>query len=297
MDVVCDELLEEHHENSDNFEIQFRNDCKMLLDAFEHFRNPFAIYETNTLINIDTGRTYGLEAVQSVFDAKRIGIEKATSFFQEMIQSNDVSIHSIVKKNKLTPFRTSAPLKGSSTKQHLQLQKCSANLFTTLFLTCKERGGDHEVFFKHEQHDFPPSISNFGKLLLRKNKGEMLRAFDEYRTDTRPSVEALIIDGAAFVNKMEPKHAKTYGNYALALAEKVTNMTRTLTRLDVVFDVYRFDSLKAQTRDERGEGDDFDICATTPIINFRRSLRGNRCKSTLFALVADTLVEAADLCS
>ena len=122
----------------------------------------------------------------------------------------------------------------------------------------------------------------------------MLRAFDEYRKDTRPAVDALIIDGAAFVNMMEPKHETTYGNYALELSEKILNLTRTLARLDVVFDVCREDSLKAQTREERGEGDDVDICATTPIMNFRRSLRGNRSKSTLFSLLANTFIEVTE---
>ena len=81
VNVVSDEFFQEHHENTDTFESDFRNDCKMLLDAFEHFRNPFTMLgETNTLINIMTGRMYGAEAVQSVFDAKRIGIAQATLF-------------------------------------------------------------------------------------------------------------------------------------------------------------------------------------------------------------------------
>ena len=295
VNVVSDEFFQEHHENTDNFESDFRNDCKMLLDAFEHFRNPFTMLcETNTLINIVTGRMSGAEAVQSVFDAKRIGIAQATLFYQQWVRSDDVSIHGTVRQNKLSLFRTKVSPKGPTMKQKLQLQKRSAHLFKQLFLTCKERGGDRDIFFKHEKHDFPPSIENFGNLLLRKNKGEMLRAFDEYRKDTRPAVDALIIDGAAFVNMMEPKHATTYGNYALELSEKILNLTRTLARLDVVFDVYREDSLKAQTREERGEGDDVDICATTPIMNFRRSLRGNRSKSTLFSLLANTFIEVTE---
>ena len=137
----------------------------MLLDAFEHFRNPFTMLgETNTLINIVTGRMYGAEAVQSVFDAKRIGIAQATLFYQERVRSDDVSIHSTVKQNKLSLFRTKVSPKGPTMKQKLQLQKRSAHLFKQLFLTCKERGGDRDIFFKHEQHDFPPCCSRKTKV-------------------------------------------------------------------------------------------------------------------------------------
>ena len=60
---------------------------------------------------------------------------------------------------------------------------------------------------------------------------------------------------------------------------------------------YSFSALikhQIRSREERGEGDDVDICATTPIMNFRRSLKGNRSKSTLFFLLANTFIEVTE---
>ena len=72
-----------------------------------------------------------------------------------------------------------------------------------------------------------------------------------------PSAELdmVIIDGAAAVNMIQPGTSETFRDYA---HEFMNNTRRQFTglvrRTDIVFDVYKSDSLKADTRKKRGKG-------------------------------------------
>lgn len=68
-------------------------------------------------------------------------------------------------------------------------------------------------------------------------------------------MDALILDGAAIVNMVRPGAAKTFGAYAAEVfLPYITNMLRTVARLDVVWDVYTSDSLKNSAREQKGSG-------------------------------------------
>ncbi len=62
-----------------------------------------------------------------------------------------------------------------------------------------------------------------------------------------PAVEVVILDGAAIVNMLAPGTTKTFSEYATY----VTSQLQHASRVDVVFDEYLPDSLKAATRKKR----------------------------------------------
>lgn len=64
-----------------------------------------------------------------------------------------------------------------------------------------------------------------------------------------------------------------------------------VNRVDIVWDVYRQDSLKASTREKRGSGQRRKVLLTTRIpSNWRNFLRVDENKSELFLLLAEQIV-------
>ena len=70
-----------------------------------------------------------------------------------------------------------------------------------------------------------------------------------------PEVDAKVLDGAAIVQMLSPKLAKTFQEYVdLIFLPYIQRQFETATRVDIVWDVYKNDSLKASARERRGCG-------------------------------------------
>ena len=67
-----------------------------------------------------------------------------------------------------------------------------------------------------------------------------------------PAVEVVILDGAAIVNMLAPGTTKTFSEYATQVfLPYVTSQLQHASRVDVVFDEYLPDSLKAAIPEEK----------------------------------------------
>ena len=72
-------------------------------------------------------------------------------------------------------------------------------------------------------------------------------------TYEEPNTDTVIIDGAALVNAKPPGAAKTFDDYASeVIVPHIKTYADRYFRVDVVFDVYLENSLKAETRQKRG---------------------------------------------
>lgn len=67
-----------------------------------------------------------------------------------------------------------------------------------------------------------------------------------------PTVQVIIIDGAALVNMLRPDAAKTFSDYAQQLfSPYIVSQLEHVSRVDVVWDEYLPKSLKSKTRSKR----------------------------------------------
>ena len=65
-------------------------------------------------------------------------------------------------------------------------------------------------------------------------------------------MKVIVTDSAALVHMNPPKHSKTIGEYCESeLGEKLKRVALSVNQLDLVFDVYREDSLTFETREGR----------------------------------------------
>ena len=85
--------------------------------------------------------------------------------------------------------------------------------FSNLFIVCQTRELDLDMFFKHENQAFPPTISKDGDLYptQKSNIVSLLESYCDVEY-IQPLAEEIIIDGSAFVYSLSPQ-AGTFSEY------------------------------------------------------------------------------------
>ena len=106
-----------------------------------------------------------------------------------------------------------------------------------------------------------------------------------------PHVEVIILDGAAITNMLAPGGTKTFSDYATQVfLPYITSQLQHAIRVDVVWDEYMPDSLKADTRTKRGRGIRRRVEPSSSIPrNWQAFLRIDENKVELFSFLATRL--------
>jgi hypothetical protein len=159
-------------------------------------------------------------------------------------------------KNKLTLFKHCAVRKRSAQSSKLAAIRNDCSLFSRLYIACQTRSGDLDSFFAHENQPAPPSLSSDGNLRFGA-KSDLLDCLEGLVASHQecPAVDALVLDGAAIVQMLHPFQCKTFADYSNKIfVPYIRSQLNKVNRLDVVFDQYLSDSLKAATRSKRGSG-------------------------------------------
>ena len=164
-------------------------------------------------------------------------------------------------------------------------------MLANLYAACQSRQSDLENFFSHENHSYPISLSEYGRLRKCSNKSDFLKCLEDLSEPSleSPDVEAKIVDGAAFVNINQPKTSTAFEEYCFKeIPQQVRRMAHGVSRLDFVFDSYIADSLKSQTRESRGKGIRIVVRKETPICKkFQDFMRNDQNKT--FMMLAESL--------
>ena len=108
-----------------------------------------------------------------------------------------------------------------------------------------------------------------------------------------PRVSSVVIDGAAIVQMLKPGGAETFKQYAdQVFLPYILGQLQHASRLDLVWDSYKADSLKATARAECGKGVCWCVAGSVPITgNWQGFLRVYLNKMELFCFLSKALVE------
>ena len=155
-----------------------------------------------------------------------------------------------------------------------------------------------DAFFEHENHAWPPSLASNG-IMDQTSKSDLMEYFQYVvpKSEYVPDVDVKIADGAALVHILDPKKSqisvKTIHDYSqLVLLPYIERMLQDVVRIDIVWDTYMEDSLKAQTRMNRGSGNHLRVSNSTDItVDGKSFLRCDANKDSLFHLLADAIRE------
>ena len=279
-----------HHEEHRSFQISFHQDVKSLVTAVEDLGNPF-LEETSDLFVLDTKVVAEESAVSRMRQIESEGKKQCETFISERLVERKKPLTDPITRNKLSFFATSSQ-KSSRATQQLSSMKRDCSLFSRLYISCQTRNGDLDEIFKHENQGCPPSLSDQGNLRLPKKKSELteyLQALTVPQSQMPKDVNVVIIDGAAVVNMVKPGNERTFSGYAAgSFIPYIKAQLFHVNRLDIVWDEYLENSLKATTRSKRGSGVRQRVAADNKLPgNWKEFLRADQNKQDLFKYLTE----------
>ena len=98
------------------------------------------------------------ESVQCLLTVKQIGQDKYQNFIDQRLNTSTNHITDTIAKTSVKLFDIH-PTKSRRLPDTHTLLKEETALFSKLYVTCQTRQGDLQAFFRHENHPFPPSLS------------------------------------------------------------------------------------------------------------------------------------------
>ena len=279
-----------HHEQMKGVQNTFPNRVNAVCCTIEEMGDPFAD-QTGDLFVLDTRDIADSKVVETVRAVEQLGKDQYQQFATKRLQERTMPLFDTIQKNKLPLFSSPPATKEkSSDKLKIASLKSNCSLFSRLYVSCQVRDGDLEGFFGHENQSFPPSLSQYGKL-RSGTKSDLLSCLEKNgpAQAQRPSLEALLLDGAAIVKMIKPGASKTFQEYSeTVFLPYVTNQLRNVERADVVWDRYLPGSLKDSARSKRGKGIRRRVRPDTRIPgNWTAFLRVDENKEELFLYLAE----------
>lgn len=286
---------DKHHEPYSSYQQRELREIRSIKHKFEEYGNPFT-EEIDELCHITTRTVSAQSVTVTVHTVEEVGKKLFADYIDQRLVQKNLTIFHPIQKNSLPLFGTHTRKPGKI-QQSVKALKADCNLFARLYVACQNRDGNLNEFFRHENQSQPPSLSHEGHIRLgtKSDIVGVLESLLESTFERNLNVDAVVYDGAALVNILQPKTCKTFFQYATEIfcpfiLKQVTEMK--CTRVDVVWDSYHKDSLKAYTQTIRGEGTRRQVKGPYPIPrNWSDFLRNSSNKEELFQFLADACVE------
>ena len=283
---------EKHPDQTAAAQNRFKRHVSNLLDVF-NAEIPFMATSGNDLIVLCTNTLADKSVADTVRNATELATAQFKTFFEERLNADaSLSLISPITRNKapLFSFHVQVKRKSASSLKLSEL-KTDCELFGQLFIACQTRDGNLDRFFCHENQPYPPSLSQ-GGYLRSGTKSDLLECFTPFYSAHDVAdmvVDCCISDGAVLVQMLRPNCSCTFGDYKDKIfLPYLSSLLKKMQRVDVVFDVYRQNSLKSQTREKRGVGTRTRVTATTKIpTNWQEFLRVDYNKTELFHFLTD----------
>ena len=282
-----------HHEQTKSVQDTFLDNVKNLVKVYEEMGNPF-LEESDDLLTLDSQEIADEMMVRTVRDVENIGKKQYDEFVQKRLIEKSQSIYDPIKCNKLPLFRSPPVRERNKSQLAVQSLKSDRELFSRLFISCQTRGGDLLNFFKHENQQAPPSLSDFGKQRTA-DKAKLLPVLEGLVSEeVQMHTQVTVIEGSVMVHLLPPMDCKTFEDYAeRKVMPYILNVLQDVTRVDVIFDVYQAHSLKSVTRERQGKGRPRRVTGGGDVPgNWQNFLRNDTNKTELFGFLAAKLRDA-----
>ena len=200
------------------------------------------------------------ETVNTVRKAREVGEQQFETFLKERLKSKAKPLTDPIKKNNFPTFNNRRN-EVSKDKAKVAVLKEDCALFSRLYIACQNRDGNLDEFFKFENQPWPHSLSQM-RQLQGGNKADLVTCLTDACSQTmeQPTqVDATILDRAVIVQMLQPKAIGTFEEYFDSVfAPYILRQLKDVQRLDIVWDIYKNDSLKKATREKQGSGNNND---------------------------------------
>ena len=229
-------------------------DVQAIIDVAKNvFINPFS---RSSLISISNGMVATENVREDLLNAKEKGMEAMEEFITSRLTENpEVEFFDPIKKMKLKTFSTMKKTVTNKVKDKIIPVKSHSNMFGQLALLMQTRDIDLREVFKYPVGPYPWSLCGPMGELRKTSKASLLHLIEK-DVNTEEFVEGetvTVLDGMALVQKLRTS-GKTFGELSQDLAEIVLALGKNSSRIDLVFDVYRDESIKNAQRTRRSTG-------------------------------------------
>ena len=243
-----------HHEEGFWMQKAFKEQAQNLVEVINEMGNPF-LHESKELLVLDTRDVVDESVVTTIRCVEKLSTEQYEAYNKSVIRDQNTSIHEAIKKNSLPLFKHPTPKTKSKQTEQIAMLKHDVELFSRLYIVMQHREGDMATFFKHENHPYPPSLSDRGRLRLGK-KSDLLSVLSaEAEKEAPVAFDVKVLDGAAIVHLLSTNGVSTFDDYASdVFIPYIKKQIETSKRVDVVWDTYVTCSIKESTREKRGRG-------------------------------------------
>ena len=272
-----------HHEQSLSVQDLFKIHSNSLYETITSMGNPF-IDDCPELLALDSRNCAADSVVTTVQTIQSVGNTQYQKYVSDVINTRSVSIHQPIKRNSLPLLKRQSSKVTTKNSQKMASLRSDCDLFSHLFIASKFRDGNLDDFFSHENHPWPPSISEHGKLRLPNRKSDLLSCLGESTMEAPMIFHAKIFDGPAIVHSLSTKQASTFEKYRDEVFLPWTNQQLSnCDRIDIIWNRYVAGSLKDSTREKRGKGTRRKVQAQAKLpTNFSDFLRDTENKCELF---------------
>lgn len=284
---VSDSSLDQGHSKQETFKKHVNSLCQ----SIRTMGNPFLDSDTTELMRIDNHDCVQESVATSLRELQATGKAQYEEYVNSVLKERTKAIQTPIKKNKLPIFKRQPCQQKAKSKLATEDLKSDYSLFSQMFIASQVRDGDLGEFFSHENHQWPPALSQHGKLRLINSKSELLDCLDTPNIQQPDTYDAKVFDGAAVVHSLPTAEVSTFGEYSQQVfLPWVTRQLQNCNRVDIVWDTYKHDSLKESTREKRGKGIRRKVSHQARLpLNFVHFLRDTKNKEELFALLSDDL--------
>ena len=216
------------------------------------FINPF---EGCDLMSLTSGIAPTKEVKNQLLDAEMLGENALVKFQQERLQSNEVDFFATLSRLNLGTFTKLLRKKVKMPNGKEAQFSTQSNIFGKIALIQQFRQLDLKEVFRFPLGPVPWSLAESSGSLNKTTKSSLMRHLEK-DVALQQNVEkpfAAIIDGMALVRKVKPT-GHTYQSYADHLLASAISSSGSASRIDIVFDVYRDNSIKNAERGNRESG-------------------------------------------
>ena len=180
-------------------------------------------------------------------------ISSTATAFNDTIHKNNQTL--FLRRNQIPPLR-------------FPIFRMMSNCSPVCIISCQSRECDMDAFFAHENHAWPPSLASNG-IMHHTSKSDLLECLEPLvsHQESIRKVDVRIIDGAALVHMLDPHKSSipimTFRDYSqLIFLHYIKHMLQDVVCVNVVWAICK-NSLKTQTRQDRGSGNHIRVDNTT----------------------------------
>ena len=227
--------------------------------------------------------------------AHEIGEKAYQQFKEERLDSNPPKkkFHDPLKLKKLKTFSSLSKKKTVEAKGRAVILKADRSLFGRMIIMGQSRKIKVRELLRHSLGSLPWSLATPEGFPRKTNKAALATYLqkDIRLAERIPQNSATVIDGMSLVQKLNVgSNQTTFGSVANAILSMALHEGSQSSRIDVVFDTYRENSIKNAERSLRGEVQGVQLANITApqlVKQWRKFLSQMKNKTSLIRFVVE----------